>query len=94
MRKVIANNRLKLASLTLAICSINVIAAPGTLTDIPLNLGTTVQPNVLLLVDDSGSMGWEVLKTPQAVISEPVAAVTGTVSVAYTHLTLPTTPYV
>ena len=41
-------------------------SAPGNLQDIPLNLGIQVQPNILFLVDDSGSMGWEVLLTSEA----------------------------
>lgn len=40
-----------------------VVAAPGTLADSPLFLSSAVQPNILFVVDDSGSMDWEVLKT-------------------------------
>ena len=36
-------------------------AAPGTLADSPLFLTTPVQPNIALMLDDSGSMGWETL---------------------------------
>lgn len=39
----------------------NSVAAPGVLSEVPLNLGTPVQPNILFLMDDSGSMDWEVL---------------------------------
>lgn len=35
------------------------MAAPGTVADSPLFLSNTVEPNIMLLVDDSGSMGWE-----------------------------------
>lgn len=55
--------------MSLAIYSVapmNVSAAPGNLSDKPLFLGTEVQPNILWLVDDSGSMDWEVLKTSGA----------------------------
>ncbi|TQV71198.1 hypothetical protein FKG94_20145 [Exilibacterium tricleocarpae] len=37
-------------------------AAPGKLELQPLFLGTQVQPNIMLLMDDSGSMDWEVLR--------------------------------
>lgn len=43
-------------------------AAALDLVDIPLNVQTRVQPNILLLVDDSGSMDNEVLR-PQTAIS-------------------------
>ena len=36
-------------------------AAPGTLASSPLFLSTNVQPNIFFMVDDSGSMDWEVL---------------------------------
>jgi len=41
-------------------------AAPGVLQDVPLTIGTYVQPNILFLIDDSGSMSWEVLKSEGA----------------------------
>ena len=41
-------------------------AAPGVLQDVPLTIGTYVQPNILFLIDDSGSMDWEVLKSEGA----------------------------
>jgi type IV pilus assembly protein PilY1 len=37
--------------------------APGTLADSPLFLTTTVQPNIMFLADDSGSMDSEVLRS-------------------------------
>lgn len=45
---------------------VSAVAAPGTLSNKPLFLGTSVQPNILWLVDDSGSMDWEVLKSQGA----------------------------
>ncbi len=44
-------------------------AAPGTLAETPLFLTTTVQPNILWLIDDSGSMDWEVLLSNGALIA-------------------------
>lgn len=41
-------------------------SAPGVLADKPMFLGTEVQPNILWLVDDSGSMDWEVLQSAGA----------------------------
>ncbi len=35
-------------------------AAPLSLSNIPLFLGTSATPNVMLLIDDSGSMDWEI----------------------------------
>lgn len=43
--------------------SVGALAAPGTLANKPLFLGSEVQPNILFIVDDSGSMDWEVLKS-------------------------------
>ncbi|MBX2808613.1 MAG: hypothetical protein KTR20_08270 [Cellvibrionaceae bacterium] len=43
-----------------------VLAEPGVLEDLPLNLGTKVQPNILMLMDDSGSMANEVLISDEA----------------------------
>ena len=40
--------------------------APGVIKDRPLFLGFSVQPNIYFVVDDSGSMGWEVTKTTEA----------------------------
>lgn len=37
-------------------------AAPGPLAQVPLYLSANVQPNIFLVIDDSGSMDWEVLK--------------------------------
>ena len=42
----------------LSIAPTTVLAAPGTLADVPLFLTNPVEPNVFFLVDDSGSMDW------------------------------------
>ena len=34
------------------------LAAPGAISDVPLFLTSPVEPNILFLVDDSGSMDW------------------------------------
>jgi type IV pilus assembly protein PilY1 len=41
-------------------------SAPGTLQDAPLTVSTSVQPNILFLLDDSGSMDWEQLISQEA----------------------------
>jgi type IV pilus assembly protein PilY1 len=56
-----------IVSASLASISTLSFAAPGPLVDTPLNLGIPVQPNILMLVDDSGSMDWEVLKSKGAI---------------------------
>ena len=43
---------------------ITVSAAPGTLADTPLFLSNSVEPNILFMLDDSGSMDWG-LMTPE-----------------------------
>lgn len=48
-------------SLLVALTSPSGWAAPGTLETIPLFATTSVPPNVVLLIDDSGSMDYEVL---------------------------------
>jgi type IV pilus assembly protein PilY1 len=40
------------------------VAAPLTLSNSPLFLGVSVDPNVFFMVDDSGSMDWEILTKP------------------------------
>ncbi|OOZ41341.1 hypothetical protein BOW53_04290 [Solemya pervernicosa gill symbiont] len=50
-----------LRKLTIALfscLSASVQAAPGTLDNSPLFLGNSIQPNILFMIDDSGSMGW------------------------------------
>ncbi len=39
--------------------------------NVPLFLGRPVKPNVLLLMDDSGSMDWEVLRRPETFVPFP-----------------------
>lgn len=46
---------------TLGLLTGPVWSAPGSIANSPLFLGTAVQSNILFLVDDSGSMDWEVL---------------------------------
>ena len=41
--------------------SVTAVAAPGTLADTPLFLSNSVEPNILFVVDDSGSMNWEMM---------------------------------
>ncbi len=38
-------------------------SAPGTLSDSPLFLSNTVEPNILFTIDDSGSMDWGLMTT-------------------------------
>ncbi len=38
-------------------------AAPGTLSDTPLFLSNSVEPNILFMLDDSGSMDWGLMTT-------------------------------
>ena len=38
-------------------------ASPGTLSDSPLFLTNPVEPNILFIVDDSGSMDWGLMTT-------------------------------
>ncbi len=74
------NNRYFLASFVLAVSAANpagVLAAPGNISDSPLFLSTAVQPNIFFLVDDSGSMDWEVLKTNGALIAHGAGSNSG-----------------
>lgn len=41
-------------------------AAPGDLAERPLFLGHSVKSNIMLIADDSGSMGWQLLRTKEA----------------------------
>lgn len=65
----LAGNRLRVlavaAALTLA--SAQIQAAPGPLSTMPLFLAKGVQPNIFFLLDDSGSMDWEVLMSAGAI---------------------------
>jgi len=42
-------------------CTTILAAAPGALSTAPLYLSTAVEPNIVFLADDSGSMDWEML---------------------------------
>lgn len=46
-------------------------AAPGALAQIPLFLAQNITPNVFFVLDDSGSMDWEILKTAGAISAHP-----------------------
>lgn len=67
------NNSLPMAKLNMVsaavLCatSLGANAAPGTLADSPLFLSTDVPPNIFFLIDDSGSMDWEVLLSNEAI---------------------------
>jgi type IV pilus assembly protein PilY1 len=50
-----------------------VFAAPGEISKTPLYLTTQVQPNILMVVDDSGSMNWENLLTNGAIAAHGVS---------------------
>ncbi|MEE8428743.1 MAG: hypothetical protein V3S33_04500, partial [Gammaproteobacteria bacterium] len=41
--------------------STSAVAAPGNLSNVPLYLGTSAEPNIFFTIDDSGSMDWEVM---------------------------------
>jgi type IV pilus assembly protein PilY1 len=55
----------------------NAISAPGSLATSPLFLQAVVQPNIFLMVDDSGSMDWEVLKSAGALTDHGTGANSG-----------------
>jgi len=46
-------------------------AAPGNLAPAPLFLSVGVKPNMLFILDDSGSMDWEILKSSGATAAHP-----------------------
>lgn len=48
-------------------------AAPGTLSQIPLFLASGAEPNIFFVLDDSGSMGSDVLKSKGAEQAHPVS---------------------
>ena len=57
IRKItVATGSALLAAASLAPAS--ALAAPGSISDVPLFLTSPVEPNILFLVDDSGSMDW------------------------------------
>lgn len=63
-------NKVNLSKYLYAVGSVlfasNTLAAPGVLQEIPLNVSSAVQPNILVLLDDSGSMDWEQLVSNDA----------------------------
>ncbi|HSH29210.1 MAG TPA: PilC/PilY family type IV pilus protein [Thiohalobacter sp.] len=56
----------RLLGAAIAAYGLSVHAAPGTLSDVPLFVTNPVEPNIMLLVDDSGSMDWEHLLSNRA----------------------------
>lgn len=74
-----------LTGLTLAIPSLSTHAAPGTVSDVPLFVTSPVEPNIMLVVDDSGSMDWEVLKSSGAEADYPGLPNSGNVDITPTR---------
>jgi type IV pilus assembly protein PilY1 len=73
MNKLIDNNSHRFSVLSRAcvtasfsVLSAFVHAAPGVLSDQPLSLVTSTKPNILLLLDDSGSMDYQAVVTNEA----------------------------
>ena len=64
IKKQLRDTALAAACTAIVLGSATATAAPGTLADAPLFLTNPVEPNVLFLVDDSGSMDWG-LMTPE-----------------------------
>ena len=61
------NSRFLLGAVLSACVANTAYSAPGTLANYPLFLGTSVDPNVMLLIDDSGSMDWEIMTSESVV---------------------------
>ncbi|GLQ33680.1 pilus assembly protein [Litoribrevibacter albus] len=61
----------KIYSVGLLMISSYIYAAPGVIKDRPLFLGFSVQPNIYFVMDDSGSMAWDVTKTKEAEDAHP-----------------------
>ncbi len=61
--------QLAIISMALAVTALPITgqSAPLNISNVPLFLQNAVQPNIFFMVDDSGSMGWEVLKTSRAI---------------------------
>ena len=53
--------------------------------NVPLFLGRPVKPNVLFLMDDSGSMDWEVLRRPETFASFPTFPNSGNLDITPTR---------
>jgi type IV pilus assembly protein PilY1 len=60
-------------------------SAPGIIKERPLFLGFSVQPNIYFVVDDSGSMSWDVTKTTEANIHHPEKTYTVVYDVCWDH---------
>jgi len=70
MKRITPINRtftLRALAAAMALATANTHGAPGTLADSPLFLTNSVQPNILFVVDDSGSMDWEVQMSKGAI---------------------------
>lgn len=52
---------LKLLITAASLLPLGIVAAPGTLSQSPLFLGTQTEPNIVFVIDDSGSMDWEIM---------------------------------
>ncbi|MFB4205092.1 Type IV pilus biogenesis factor PilY1 [wastewater metagenome] len=65
---IISKRRLTrmVGALALGVAVGNASAAPGTLANAPLDTGITVPPNIMFLLDDSGSMDWDHMPTDRA----------------------------
>jgi type IV pilus assembly protein PilY1 len=59
--------RLGMIAGLLAFSAGDIQAGPGEISQLPLFLGTPVQPNIFFLLDNSGSMDWEVLMSAEAI---------------------------
>ena len=65
--KKTTNPFISTAGLLALVMTTNTPAAPGTLSTSPLFLQSgSVQPNIFFMIDDSGSMDWEILKSSGA----------------------------
>lgn len=70
-RRLRLNNTTAAASLFLSMWVCQAVAAPGTLSNVPLYAGFGVEPNVLYVMDDSGSMRLMRLKSNSAEAEYP-----------------------
>ncbi len=88
------------ASALMAACLATLLALPVNaaidIPDIPLQSGTIVPPNILFILDDSGSMGWDFMPGASNPGQVPATAPTDIRLTAYTRNTLsynPSTTY-
>jgi type IV pilus assembly protein PilY1 len=61
----------RFVSLCSLLLPLQLTAAPGTISDNPLFLQSGIQPNIFFILDDSGSMDWEVLLSQGAQAAYP-----------------------